>query len=186
MIVIDNDEVMVGQNNLKQRSYAMALINLLVKDSIILHIAKLIELANVWMTLKNLFEFHGNARRLLLKSKSHLLQKLAPISSCAPKKPTISSSSIESKYQIMCYATKKVVWLRKLLNKLSRHKKDTRWQDLQHYFVTIKIASKLLTIQYFTREPNTLRYIIIMGKKRCFPKIYIYIYIYIYISCKYK
>ena len=68
-VIVDDNVGVVA----RLRSCAMALINLLVKDVIIPHIAELIEPEEVWKTLKNLFESQGNVRRLLLKNRLYAL-----------------------------------------------------------------------------------------------------------------
>ncbi len=47
----------------------LAIINLSVKDEIVPHIVKILNLATMWQTLKNLFEQRSGTMRLHLKIK---------------------------------------------------------------------------------------------------------------------
>ena len=71
----DIDEVqMQSQYTYRQKNHVWSLLCLLVRDEVIPHIANIEDLAQIWRTLKSLYENSGNAQKLYLESKLHSLR----------------------------------------------------------------------------------------------------------------
>jgi len=73
----------------------------------------------------------------------------------------VARSSVETEYRAMASATCELIWLKQLLKEL----------QFGHLYVIIRLLFILAQIQFFMREPNILRLIVISFEKRLYREI---------------